>query len=365
MFTYYGVAPTDVWFDQGFREGWTYNGYEGNDFNGQHQDIESIAVFAEFSYDITDTVRVSAGGRYFSTDRRVDENSYFVDTIFDNFDVTENTKDFSPRANITWQPTDDILAYFTYSEGVRIGGRNGGVVQRPASVALGAPTGFDADRLINYEAGIKSTWAEGRVLANLSAFIMDWENYQIRVSLPVAGATTVNAGNASIDGLEGQFAFKPTENWEFSAAFTYLDARIDEDIVLGNGNIIAGNAGDALPAVPELKLAAGVLYTTNLPWQGMGGYARFDLSHVDDSVNATNASILLFGAEATVPARQPAYQLGDLSFGVKADNGWEAWLSINNLWDERAITYIYPRFADDRVFTVRPREVRIGIYKAF
>ena len=364
IFTYYGVAPTDIWFDQGFREGWTYNGYEGDDFNGQHQDIESIAAFAEFSYDITDTVTVSAGGRYFSTDRRVNENSLFVDALFEDFDVTENTKDFSPRVNISWQPTNDILAYFTYSEGVRIGGRNGGVTQRPAAVALGAPVTFDSDRLMNYEAGIKSTWADGRVLANLSAFVMNWENYQIRVRLPIAGATTVNAGNASIDGFEGQFALKPTVNWEFSLAFTYLDARIDEDISLNNGTIIAGEAGDALPAVPELKVAAGVLYSTTLPWAGLEGYARFDFSHVDDSVNSTNASVLLFASGATLPAHQPAYQLGDLSFGVKADNGWEGWLSINNLWDERAITYIYPRFGDDRAFTVRPREIRIGIYKA-
>ena len=364
-FIYYGVAPTDVWFDQGFRGDRTYNGLEGNDFNGQHQNIESIAAFAEFSYDITDAVSVSVGGRFFSTDRQVDENSYWIDVIFDNFNVKDNTKDFSPRANITWQPSDDILVYFTYSEGVRIGGRNGAVAQRPASAALGAPLGFDSDRLINYEGGIKSTWADGRVLANLSAFIMNWEDYQIRVALPIAGATTVNAGNASIDGFEGQFAFKPSVNWEFSVALTWLDARIDDDISLNNGAIVAGQAGDALPAVPDLKVAAGMLYSTSLPWAGLEGYARFDISHVDDSVNATNASILLFGAERSVPVHQPAYQIGDLSFGVKTDNGWEAWLSINNLWDERAITYVYPRFADDRAFTVRPREVRIGIYKAF
>ena len=365
IFTYYGVAPTDVWFDQGFREGWTYNGFEGNDFNGQHQDIESIAAFAEFSYDITDTVRVSAGGRYFSTDRRVNENSYYIDTIFDDFDVTENTKDFSPRVNLTWQPNDDILTYFTYSEGVRIGGRNGAVAQRPAAAALGAPLSFDSDRLMNYEAGLKSTLADGRVVANVSAFIMNWEDYQIRVALPVAGATTVNAGNASIDGFEAQFAFKPTANWEFSLAMTYLDARIDDDISLNDGNIMAGEAGDALPAVPDWKLAAGILYSTDLPWPGYEGYARFDFYHTGDSVNATNASILLFGAERTVPAPQPAYQTGYLSFGVKGENGWEAWLSINNIWDERAITYIYPRFADDRAFTIRPREFRVGIYKAF
>ena len=72
---------------------------------------------------------------------------------------------------------------------------------------------------------------------------------------------TVNAGNASIDGWEGTIAYKISDNWEISAATTYLDAQIDEDIVINNGTIIAGRAGDALPVVPEWKTFAS-LHTT-------------------------------------------------------------------------------------------------------
>ena len=363
---YYGVAPTDIWFDQGFRSELDYNGKPGDSFFGQRQDVESTAIFGEFSYELSDTLTFTAGGRWFSTDHRLMENSLYLDTVFDDFDVEDTTEEFSPRVNLAWRPTDNVMAYATYSEGVRIGGQNGGVTQNPASLALGAPQYYDGDKLKNHELGVKSTLADGRVIANLSAFVMDWEDYQIRVSLPVAGATTVNAGNASIDGFEGQFAFKPTENWEFSTAFTYLDATIDDDISLNNGMIVAGEAGDDLPAVPELKASASLLYTTELNWgDGLEGAVRLDHSYVGDSVNATNASILLFGAEATVPATQPSYAISDLTFSVSSDNGWEAWLSVNNLADERAITYIWPRFADDRVFTVRPRELRVGFYKSF
>ncbi|MEM7280135.1 MAG: TonB-dependent receptor [Pseudomonadota bacterium] len=368
IFTYYGVAPSDVWFDQGFRDGFTYNGLAGNDFNGQIQDIDSFAIFGEVSFELTEALTFSAGGRWFSIDRRVNENSFFVsDSPFDNFDVTETTEDFSPRFNVSWKPTEDFLGYITYSEGVRPGGRNGGVNQRPASIALGAPEAFDADKLKNTELGVKATWMEGRLLTNMSLFNMDWEDYQIRASLPIAGATTVNAGNATIDGVEGQFAFAATEKLELSAAFTYLDASVDDDIIIGNGTITAGNAGDPLPAVPEWKVAAGALFTTPLAWGdgGLEGYMRYDFSFVGDSVNGTNASVSLFGAGSTVPQRQPSYTISDFSIGVRSESGWETWLSINNVWDERAITYIWPRFSDNRVFTVRPREIRLGFYKSF
>ncbi|MEM8500230.1 MAG: TonB-dependent receptor [Pseudomonadota bacterium] len=365
VFSYYGVEPTDVWFDQGFREGQTYNGLPGNDFNGQLQTIESVAVFGEVSYQFTDTITASIGGRWFSTDRDVAENSLFLNMVSDDFDVSDTTEDFSPRFNLTWTPTDDLMAYFTYSEGVRIGGRNGGVTQRRAAVALGTPETYESDRLINYELGMKSTWADGRFVANLTAFIMDWEDYQIAVRIPVAGATTVNAGNASINGVEGQFALKPSEALEFSAAFTYLDTQIDDDIVLNDGAIMAGQAGDELPAVPELKATFSAAYSAPLPWEGLTGTARFDYNYVAESVNATRASILLFGASNGEPRMQPSYSLGNLYFSVATEDDTEFWLGVDNVWDERAITYIYPRFGDDRVFTVRPRTVRLGIYKPF
>ncbi|MFT4614083.1 MAG: iron complex outermembrane receptor protein [Bacteroidia bacterium] len=366
-FTYYGVEPTNDWFDQGYRKDLTYNGLKGDDKNGQLQDIETYAVFAELSYRLTDDLAVSAGGRWFTTERSVSENSLYVSTPSDDFDVTEDTDDFSPRVNVTWTPTDDAMLYFTYSEGVRPGGRNGAVAQNPATIALGAPETFEPDTLINYEVGGKATWMDGRLLTNLTVFMMDWENYQLAVTIPDAGVTTVNVGNASIDGVEGTFAFQITENWEITGAATYLDARIDDDVVINGGTIIAGEKGDALPVVPDWKVAASVQYRKELPWgKGLSGVARFDYSYQGDSVNSTQASVLLFGGGATVPETQPAYDIGSLYFSVDSEaGGWSAWVGIDNLWDERAITFIAPRFGDGRAFTVRPREIIIGWTKWF
>ncbi|MEM8935184.1 MAG: TonB-dependent receptor [Pseudomonadota bacterium] len=368
-FGYYDAVPTEAWFDQGFQEGILYNGLPGNDFNGYLGDLESIAVFGEVSYDVTDTITISGGGRWYTTDYRVAENSIYVGvSTDDNFDEELNTKDFAPRANITWEPTDDFLTYFTYSEGTRIGGTNGGVSQsRINGLAIGIePESYSSDRLVNYEVGVKSTWLDGRIVANVSAFMMNWRDFQLQADLPISGPAVVNAGNASIDGVEGQFAFKPTNALEFSTAVTYLDARVDEDLVLPTDSMpVAAFAGDPLPAVPEWKLTAGVNYETELPWSGLTGYARFDVAHTGESVNGTTTSVSLFGAGVTVPQTQPAYQIGDLSVGIKSDADWQVWFSVNNIWDERAITYIWPRFSDNRVFTVRPREFRIGVYKGF
>ncbi|MEM1111394.1 MAG: TonB-dependent receptor [Pseudomonadota bacterium] len=365
-FAYYGVEPTNDWFDQGFRAGQTYNGLPGNSFNGFIQSLESIAVFGEVSYRFTDNLSLSAGGRWFETEFSVEENSLFVGQPDDNFSVEETTSDFNPKVTLTWLPTDDSLIYATYSEGVRIGGANGGVSQNPGSIAIGAPEVYEPDILKNYEIGFKATWMEGALITNLTAFTMDWEDYQILSDLPIAGPTTVNAGSASIDGAEGSVAYAFGGGFEISAAATYLDARIDDDIILNDGAITAAEKGDPLPVVPEWKVAASLQYSSELPWNGLIGTARFDYNYVGESVNGTNASVALFGVGATEIQTQPSYELGALYFELASATGaWTAWLGVSNLWDERAVTFIWPRFSDNRQFTVRPREISAGMYYSF
>lgn len=366
-FIYYGVEPTNDWFDQGYSPEKDFNGQPGGQRLGYRQDAETIAFFAEVSYRITDEVQVAGGGRYFEIERCITENSLYVDAPFDNQTVCENTKDFSPRVNVTWTPTDDILLYATYSEGQRVGGINGSVAQRPAAQALGAPLSWEPDTLQNKEIGAKATWMDGRFLTNLTIFQMDWEDYQLLTSLPISGATTVNAGNASIDGFETTLAFKATDNLELTFAATFLDAVIDDDVVFNNGAVVAARAGDVLPAVPEWKLFASAQYNSDLPWwPGMTGSARFDYNYVDDSLNATQASIALFGAANAPISQQPAYDIGSLYFSLEPEEGnWSVWLGIDNLWDERPLTFIAPRFGDERAFTIRPREISMGIWYGF
>lgn len=363
VFSYYGVAPTNVWFDQGFSRDRTFNGEPGGNFNGYRGDIESIALFGEVTYDVTDQLSVSVGGRWFNTDFRIQTAERFIDVDSGPFDETLNTKDFNAEAKVMYKPTDDLLFYFTFSQGARIGGVN--ILRTPLAQAA-APDSFGSDVLNNYEAGFKSTWLNGALIANVTAFMMNWEDFQLQTALPGAGAVVVNAGNASIDGIEGQFAYTPLQGLELTGAFTYIRARLDDDLFVGPNNTQAGRAGEELPATPSWALSGGIQYTTPLEWlDEMEAYFRFDVSHTGRSVNGLEASVALFGAGTTLVEEQPAYQIGDLTIGTRVPGDWDIALSINNVWDENAITYIWPRFSDGRAFTVRPREIRLNLYKEF
>ncbi len=369
VFAYYGTEPSNIWFDQGFTPDALFGVDQqlGSDVNGYEGDLESIAVFGEVSFEITDQLTISAGGRWFSTDFQIATLTNFVGSAQqEDFDNTTNTKDFNPRVNLTYEPNDDLLMYFTFSQGARIGGVN--VLRTPIARAE-LPETFQSDVLTNYEIGVKSSWLDGRLIANLTGFMMNWKDFQLQsgVFLSNGFPTTadVNVANASNDGIEGQFAFQATEKLEFTTAFTYLSATIDGPVVFPTGDT-SGEAGDDLPATPNWQLSASMQYTTPLPWKDeLEAYFRFDASHTGNSVNGIPASVVLFAANQTPVQEQPAYQIGDVSFGVRSPGDWEVWLSVNNVWDERAITYIWPRFSDGRSFTVRPREIRLGLYKQF
>jgi iron complex outermembrane recepter protein len=132
------------------------------------------------------------------------------------------------RGNLTWHVTDDILSYYTYSEGFSPGGFNRtasipgqppflqGVApySGPDTQQYAKPAGYNSDNLINNEVGFKSEFLDRRVLFNLSMYYMKWENVQQLLYDPVhLGNTTFNVNGSSytIKGFEVQFVARITD----------------------------------------------------------------------------------------------------------------------------------------------------------
>ena len=106
-------------------------------------------------------------------------------------------------------------------------------------------------------------------------------------------------------------------------------------------------------------------YDTELPFNGLSLTARLDYNFVDESVNGSTASVSLFGASTSLPATQPDYEISSFVRHGEFRKRLTAWLGVDNLFDERAITFIAPRFSDNRAFTIRPREITLGIFYEF
>jgi iron complex outermembrane recepter protein len=155
------------------------------------------------------------------------------------------------RTNLTWHVTNDIMAYYTYSEGFRPGGLNRtssplGVTPNRAGIAsycgniggvqnaadprclpggslfglntsqFNAPVGYESDSLTNNEIGFKTEWFDHRLILNLSGYVMKWGNVQLPLFDPVhLGNTTfdINGLSYKVKGFEIQFVARLFEGF--------------------------------------------------------------------------------------------------------------------------------------------------------
>ena len=130
---YYLIASADTLFD--VRLFTTLAGLTG--FTQANVDTETSAVFGDFTYDLTDQLSLSVGGRYTWDTRSADilRQNYLGggSPVFGgagvpfgapgtDFQGSADFKKFTPRASLSFQPTPDHNLYASYSQGFKGGG---------------------------------------------------------------------------------------------------------------------------------------------------------------------------------------------------------------------------------------------------
>lgn len=130
----------------------------------------------------------------------------------------------SDLVSASYKFTPDALGYALYSHGGRPGGPNTSTAFLPA----GAPLTLKPETLNNYEIGLKTSWLDDRVTANVAAYVMTDRNYIVTVAaLSSAGTTTsylANANGALSRGVELDLRAKPIDGLSLFAAGVYDDA---------------------------------------------------------------------------------------------------------------------------------------------
>ena len=328
----------------------------------QVRDSEELAFFGQLSFDLTDAITASFSARYFDYEVSLQGFSgtvwfpnRFGPRVEDyNTDLVTADKDVVIRGNLSWHVTDDAMLYATYSEGYRPGGLN-----RVYNTVAGGS--FEPDFVQSWEIGLKASALEGRMRYNLAAFTMNWDNFQLsRLDNSISPLTlTYNIGQARSRGIEGDVAVLLTENWEFSAAFSFIDAELTENYWVnsanfGNEALLTGRngapKGRPLPRVPKFKANVSSRYGFQLGERN--AYIQGSYIHTGKSYNA------LLDTNPPIRARsvQGSYDVLDLALGIE----WEtssAELFVRNVTDERAEVFKNAASWDGRITTNRPRTI--------
>jgi iron complex outermembrane receptor protein len=225
--------------------------------------------------------------------------------------------DWTPMFNIAYQVNDDVMVYFTWSEGFK----SGGFDQR-YNQAFPAPSSFDPEEATTYELGMKSSWRDNTLRLNASAFFTEYEDIHIIIREGFA-PITFNGGEAEVKGFEIETSFVPNESWLLQASVGYIDAEYTDlsQEVIDKSPL---REDFAFPQTPEWSGNIGIAYTAE-----MGNWVvipRLDWSYTDEVYN---------DAINTPQLKSDSYDLVNASLSLTSlDEAWEIVLAGRNLGDE-------------------------------
>jgi len=232
-------------------------------------DTETYAVFGDFTFDISQQLSISAGGRYTWDKRRADilRQNYLgggsplfggAGVAFGapgtNFNGEREYKKFTPRFSVSFKPTPDHNLYASYAQGFKGGGFD------PRGVGVNAPDlnsdgirqdseiaaflSFRPESVDSYEVGYKGNFMDGALYVAVAGFYADYKDVQIpgSVACSVGGIPSFcgvvsNAGKARFKGLEfesnarlGRDMLTGGDRLNLSTAIGYIDAEYREYI---------------------------------------------------------------------------------------------------------------------------------------
>ncbi|MDX1556074.1 MAG: TonB-dependent receptor, partial [Xanthomonadales bacterium] len=308
---------------------------------------EDKAVFGEATLNLTEQWKLLLGARWYDTE--IDRTYTLNVPKTGPSDVTTpsgSDDGWLPKFGFQYFFEDDRMAHALYSEGFRTGGINR---------ARGNPTlpiQYQPDLLKNWEAGIKTRWAGGRVQLNLIGYHQVWEDMQLELTDPSFAygepfqTVIANVGDANVDGVDIELDYAASDNLSLGVVATYLfKAEIDDPIQVFDERdpddlALDIPAGTRLPLVADLNLSAYAEYHWPVNWFGGGNsFVRLQGAYTGESYNRLvdndgDPDGTGYGGRV----ESPSYEIFDLRAGFSGGT-WEVTAFVDNFTDERAVTF--------------------------
>ena len=305
---------------------------------------DSKAVFGQGTFSVTDRFRLTAGARYTKDHKERAGNFYLsapagsiVNFQCVNCDATAFLV-IPSYANLTWSKTtwkvaadfdltEDSMLFGAVSTGYKAGGYGDGTPPNNGP--------FNPENLTNYELGWKNTLWNHRMQLNLDVFHTLFTDYQATSGIqdPISGAVaafTVNAGKATIDGVELESTTLVTDLDLVTVNATWLNARFTDFTLPFGDQYVAGGpcatcgyslTGNKLPYAPDATVRIEWQHTFALP-NGAALVSRLASQY------ATGQELEYHNFAAL---HQPAYTRSAFSLSYEPNKVWSFMAYVRNI----------------------------------
>ncbi|MEA5549550.1 TonB-dependent receptor [Anabaena cylindrica UHCC 0172] len=281
------------------------------------QSRNTYAVFGQVDYKLIDPLTLFAGLRYEAADSTLDRLRVFEAA---NGGVTPSgsvqgaeisSSALIPRFGLQYQITPNLMAYGTIAQGYRPSGFNYRADDE-------ATRQYREEKSWTYEAGLKSSWLDNRLTANLSVFYTNVNDYQVLLTDNDGFFRNVANADVNITGLEFEVKAQPLEGLDLIAGVGYVDSKFQN---YSNPFTGINYSNNRVPLAPELT------YNLAVQYRSPGGiFARAELrgygtNYFDDANEI----------------KQDPFAIVNARIGYEWTN-YGIYLFANNLFDTRYIT---------------------------
>lgn len=296
----------------------------GSDRVSAEQNRQTYAIFGQIDYKPIAPLTLFAGWRYETADAELDRRRVFVNPdgtvnppTAEVRNATLNSDAFIPRFGLQYRFNPNLMAYATIAKGYRPSGFN-------YRADTEDTRRFQEETTWTYEVGLKSSWLDDRLSANLSIFQSDVDNYQVLLTDDFGFFRNVTNANVKVTGLEFELKAKPLQGLDLIAGIGYVDSKFKNyRNPFTNGDF----SNNRVPFAPELT------YNLAVQYRSPGGiFARAELR---------GYGITYFDDANQV--KQDPYALVNARIGYEGEK-YGIYLYANNLFDTRYITsgFLFP-----------------------
>ncbi len=372
--------------------------------NTKNFEVDSIAVFADATWHLSDRLDLIAGARFTNDDVLNERTSFgiapscgcgpsnpaffpsFINFARPNASGDNSFSDVSPRFGFRYEMSDRSSVYATLSKGYKAGGSStGNNTNTPNSDPISIK--YDEEQLTNFELGIKTESANRRLRFNAAVFLLDWKDLQVEAfrfltpgDLSSNFEQTVNV-DAEARGIEMELLGQPSDALTVGASLGYLDTEItdepDCDVVVPGRTTCVQITGGFAPTLIGLSMPKAPKLTGNMFAQyrwfspGRETWLRGEFMHrgsqFSDVEALTNQQTLgpspNQGLVRVVPADQFPYKVPSFNVvNIRAGFDWEKsslTLYAQNLFNEEYYTGTQENFGLSGI-RLRPHPRTIG-----
>lgn len=353
----------------------------GNQSERYTLDDETLSLFVQFDYALTDALTLTAGVNHTQSEKDasakvVNDNLFgalpldalglgalssvqFLPPVINYPNSVEDGKsddsDTTYTVRLAYDLTSEVNVYAGVSTGFKATSWNlsqdsgpipANVVRLlaaadpvlpnvgfgPGAANFAVGTRFaDPEESLVYELGLKGQW--DTVSLNMAIFMQEIDGFQSNV-FSGTGFNLANAGKQSTDGVEVELTWLPVDGLRIGFAATWLDPLYDSFTGALGPDGPMDLSGEKPSGIPELSTNTNISYSFDL----LGAYSYVRLEHVyeEDVQVVDNIPSSIAGREVNMI---------NASAGMSWSNGLEFNLWGRNIFDDEYLLSAFPSVA--------------------